>query len=243
MTITVYTFIYNEEVILPYFLNHYSKFVDKIIVYDNMSTDNSINILKDWKDTPIEIRTMDTKDTFDEETLMDLRNNCWKDDTSDYIIVCDVDEFIYNEDIRTFLKKHSFMDYFTPSGYHMIGNKTPKDTTKQLTDVIKKGVEDVNYGKNVLFKRVNVKETYYAPGAHLSSFVGKKPLINCTTDKLKLLHYKWLSPEYVLSNYKRNQQRMSEHSKENNWGLHYFLTDEEILNKFNNYKKQSKKVI
>ena len=46
MKIHLYSVCYNEEIILPYYLNHYSKFVDKITVYDNFSTDSSVEILK-----------------------------------------------------------------------------------------------------------------------------------------------------------------------------------------------------
>ena len=50
MKITLYTICYNEQEMLPYFLNHYSKMVDKIVVYDNQSTDNSRQILESFKD-------------------------------------------------------------------------------------------------------------------------------------------------------------------------------------------------
>ena len=46
MTITLYTLLYNEEHILPYFLKHYSQYVNKIVVHNNQSTDTSIQILK-----------------------------------------------------------------------------------------------------------------------------------------------------------------------------------------------------
>ena len=55
MKITLYTICYNEQEMLPYFLNHYSKMVDKIVVYDNYSTDNSRQILESFKDCEIEI--------------------------------------------------------------------------------------------------------------------------------------------------------------------------------------------
>lgn len=239
MRITLYTFLYNEEEILPYFLKHYSTMVDKIVVYDNKSTDNSIQILKDWKDCEIELREYDTNDQLDELSLLDLKNNCWKDDKSDYIIVCDVDELLYHTNFKEFIKKNSMVDYFTPSGYHMIGDEIPTDYTKQIYDIIQYGTEDVNYGKNILFKRSNVLETYYAPGAHLSSFKGTGRLINCTTDQLKLLHYKWLSPDYVIKKYLHYQERRSEHSKEMGWGIHYELTPDQIVEKYNELKNNS----
>ena len=55
MKVTLYTICYNEQEMLPYFLNHYSKMVDKIVVYDNQSTDNSRKILESFKDCELEI--------------------------------------------------------------------------------------------------------------------------------------------------------------------------------------------
>jgi len=47
MTIDVFTTCYNEEIILPYFIRHYKQFARNITIYDNMSTDNSINIIEE----------------------------------------------------------------------------------------------------------------------------------------------------------------------------------------------------
>jgi glycosyltransferase involved in cell wall biosynthesis len=240
MTITLYTFLYNEENILPYFLKHYSQFVNKIVVYNNMSTDSSLEILNNWKDCEIEIRDFSTDNQYDEKTLMQLKNNCWKDNTdSDYIIVCDADELLYHPNILEFIKDRSYIDYYTPSGYHMIGDEIPRDYSKQIYDIIKNGTYDNNYDKNVLFKRKNVLETNYAPGAHLSSFQGTKRLINCTTDEIKLLHYKWLSPEYVIDKHINYKERTSEHSKSKAWGIHYTLSKEKMIEDYNNLKNKS----
>lgn len=46
-TTTVITIIYNEEYLLPFWLNHHKKLFDNIIIIDYESTDNSIQIIKD----------------------------------------------------------------------------------------------------------------------------------------------------------------------------------------------------
>ena len=243
MTITVYTFLYNEEDILPYFLKHYSQFVDKIVVYNNMSTDNSIEILNNWKDCEIEIRDFDTNNQYDEGTLMKLKNECWKECESDYVIVCDMDELLYHPDIKNFIQKQSYVDYFTPSGYDMIGDEVPTDYSKQIYEIIQNGTENVGYSKNVLFKRKDVLETNYSAGAHMSSFQGTKRLVNCTTDHLKLLHYKWLSVDYGVGKNTHYNDRTSTHSRNNNWGIHYTFKKEKMVKIYNEIKNKSKKII
>jgi hypothetical protein len=244
MRITLYTFCYNEQEILPYFLKHYSTFVDKIIVYNNNSTDNSIQILNDWKECEIEIRDYSTNNQYDEKTIIDLKNNCWKDNTdSEYIIVCDTDELLYHPNIMEFIKKQPFTDYFTPTGYHMIGDEIPTDYTKQIYDIIKVGTPDNQYNKNVLFRRINLLETNYTPGCHTSYFKGAGRLINCEVPELKLLHYKWLSFDYVYNKHTHYGKRRSEHSINNGWGGHYGLDKNKMIDDFNKLKQNSSKIL
>lgn len=243
MTINLYTFLYNEEHILPYFLKHYSKYVNKIVVYNNQSTDNSVKILNDWKECEIEIIEYNTDNHYDEQTLIDLKNNCWKGDDSDYVIVCDVDELLYHPNLDEFIKKQPYVDYFTPTGYHMMGEEIPTDYTKQIYEIIKNGTPDNQYNKNVLFKRENVTDTNYSPGAHGSRFNGITKLINCEDHDLKLLHYKWLSPEYVADKHIHYGERRSQDTINKGWGVHYGLTRDKILNDFNKLKEQSTVII
>jgi len=49
MKIHAYIIAWNEEKILPFTLDYYSKFCEKIYIYDNMSTDNSDKIYKKYE--------------------------------------------------------------------------------------------------------------------------------------------------------------------------------------------------
>jgi glycosyltransferase involved in cell wall biosynthesis len=48
MKIHVYIISYNEEKLLPFTLDYYSTFCEKIFVYDNYSTDSSDEIYKKY---------------------------------------------------------------------------------------------------------------------------------------------------------------------------------------------------
>ncbi len=245
MTITLYTLMYNEEQILPYFLKHYSKYVNKIVVRNNQSTDNSIQILKNWKDCEIEIIDFTTDNHYDERALTDFRNNCWKDgDNSDYVIVCDMDELLYHPDLISYLKKNNDVDYFTPIGYDMIGNEIPTDYDKQIYEIIKTGVPNPNYNKSILFKRNTIMDTGYGVGAHTSNFIGVNDLnkMNYNND-LKLLHYKWLSSDYVINKHTLYGNRRCEDSIKNKWGVHYTYNTETIINSYNYMKNISKVIV
>ena len=50
MRIYAYAICWNEEIMLPYYLHHYEKFVEKIIIYDNNSKSKLINLINLYKD-------------------------------------------------------------------------------------------------------------------------------------------------------------------------------------------------
>jgi len=245
MKITLYTICYNEQEMLPYFLNHYSKMVDKIVVYDNQSTDNSRQILESFKDCEIEIIDYDTDNQYSEESQTNLRNNCWKNDTdSNYIIVVDIDEIIYHPKFREFLRNNGTVDCFKPVGYDMIGDDIPTDHNKQIYEIVKTGTLNTMYSKVALFRRKNILETNFTYGSHFSSFTGDKPLmIHESKGDLKLLHYKCLSYEYVVKKHNDYSKRRSEFSKKHGLGFHYDFGRDKILDEFNKLKDSSTQVI
>ena len=94
LKIWVYTFCYNEELILPYVIEYWKPYATKVIVYDNGSTDKSVEILKkyDW----IEVRKYDTNNTFDPEKIQQYKSVCYQESIgqADYVMVCDIDEVL-----------------------------------------------------------------------------------------------------------------------------------------------------
>ncbi len=100
MIVHVHVLCWNEEVLIPYFLDHYS-FADKIILYDHESDDNSLDLLSD----NVEVKTYSTGGEIRDDIWIDIKNNCWKTSRgeADFVIVCDMDEFLYHPNMRDFL--------------------------------------------------------------------------------------------------------------------------------------------
>jgi hypothetical protein len=245
MRITLYTICYNEQEMLPYFLNHYSKIVDKIVVYENNSTDDSRKILDSFTGCEIEIIDFDTNNQYSEEKQTDIRNNCWKNDTtSDYIIVVDIDEIIYHPKFREFLRNKRNIDCFKPVGFDMIGDEIPTDSNKQIYEIIKTGTLNTMYSKVALFKRKNVTDSNFTFGSHFSSFKGIKDLVTYQSKgNLKLLHYKCLSYDYVTIKHSNYSKRRSDFSKKNGLGYHYDFGKDKILEEFIKLKDSSTEII
>ena len=51
--IHAYFLCYNEANILPHLLKHYLSFCEKVVILDNHSTDNSVEIVKSFENTEV----------------------------------------------------------------------------------------------------------------------------------------------------------------------------------------------
>jgi hypothetical protein len=242
LNITLYTICYNEEIIIPFFIEHYKKFVNKIVVYDNYSTDNSRKILSSYTDINIIIKDYDSQNQIRDDLYLEIKNNCWKEDNSDFVIICDMDEFIYSENLIDFFNLNSNYDAFIPYGYEMVSDVLPDVKNLNIFSQIGYGVPFTNYSKLCIFKPNKVKEINYEAGCHYNDIIPKNLLIYNQTD-LKLLHYKHLNLNYVINKHLNYKERLSINNIEQNWGVHYTWDELKITEEFTKLIKNKTKII
>jgi hypothetical protein len=248
MKITVYTVCFNEQLMLPHFLNHYSRIANRIVLYDNQSTDNSMSLARTYPNT--EIHTFDTNGRFSELTLMSIREKCWKNDNADYVIVCDVDEFLFcdNTDFRDFLSSRSEYSVFQPLGFEMVADQFPKDYTHSIHDQVQVGVYSRGYSKMVLFDPKRIAAMNFSPGSHYARPIGRhvniyradRRLGKTAGYDLKLLHYKNLGFEYRESRHRCLAKRLPVDAlRTRGYGFHYALEKDEQLAQFRKLRRRA----
>jgi glycosyltransferase involved in cell wall biosynthesis len=234
MKLHVYTVCFNEERMLPYFLEHYARWASKIVVYDNMSTDRSAEIIRSWPNT--EIIPFDTDGQLQELRLTEIRSNCWKGDDADYVIVCDVDEFLHVDDLPEFLAAQPEIDVFEALGFNMIARRFPSDYSRSLLDQVRRGSFAGNYCKMMLFKPRSVHAMNYGPGSHTASPEGSAPLrVLRATDhagRLRLLHYKYLSLDYLVDRHTTLAGRLGTEYSTHGYAFHYLDSRLRSLRKY-----------
>ena len=233
MSIYTYIFCWNEEKILPFTLDHYSQFSDRIFLLDNYSTDKSVKIARKYsKVTVIPISCEEEEEnTYDEFKSAKLRSSIYKDEIygfgavgkADWAILVDADEFVYHPNLKEILKKYKEQGVSIPrlAGYDMFSKEFPTHTEGELlTTKIKRGFESLSESKPVLIDPNRV-EVRFSVGAHFHSEVRGSAYPSVNAD-IKLLHYKNLSKDYVVSRYKQLAPRSSCTNKANKFGEHWY---------------------
>ena len=223
--IEVFTITWNEEYLLPYFFQHYD-WADKIIVYDNESTDNTINIIQ--SNPKAELRTYKTNNQMDNVALQYIKNNCWKGSKADWVIVCDADEFLVGHEILPQYAKQKVV--FKPQGYNIVGKAGENPP-------INRGYKDHNFSKMVCFSP-RIKEINYQVGSHHAAPVG-----GVVVDQMKLLHYMWLSAEFIIDRWARKSVRRCQNDINHRFGWHYEATEEQIRQMYNHVLMAAKPIL
>jgi len=71
MQIELYAVAWNEEKIIEYFLRYYSAFCDKIVIYDNESTDRTPEIVRSYPNT--ELRSWSSNNQINENLYLVMK--------------------------------------------------------------------------------------------------------------------------------------------------------------------------
>jgi len=157
---------------------------------------------------------------FNDRAHLEIKNNCWKGSTADFVITCDCDEFLYTENLvdKLMLLKSQGVTLPTVAGYNMYCEYFPGDYTIPIMQQVKTGVRALHFDKQIIFSP-RLKEINFSPGAHACAPQGK--LIRNNSVELKLLHYKYLGYDGVRNRHEHYNLRMSDYNKKNGYGAEY----------------------
>ena len=203
MKIDLYTYCYNDELMMPFFLEYYLPLVDRVTILEHGSTDNTLKVIQSYakQDGP-DIRVIHTgMTTWDWDAGAWYRHNIWKESSYDLIMWSDLDEIIYRHDLRDFLEKDNY-DIYKMEGYEMVSPYFPKKGTSILD--IKTGMKAVLMNKFLIWR----------PKADIS-FIDAHT-IKPTKDKvsngdIKVLHYKHVGVDSLV---KRSQDILARTPKD-----------------------------
>lgn len=231
--ITIFAPVYNEDKIIWHFINHYRKRFPNcnIVFYNNMSDDYTIPIIVDNGCSFIDY---DTNNQICDSKYLEIKNNCWKNSETDWVLVCDADEFLDINENQLKEEENNGTTIIKSSSYHMI-NHNNDFKIENITH----GVRAENHDKLLLFNKRYIKDINYEPGCHRSNPIGN---VKFNTNEYIMYHYKFLNLDYTLYRYELFSKRLSPENKKNNWGFHYTWAKDKIISEYNQMLKSSVKL-
>lgn len=241
LKIHIYTVTFNEQHFVKNFLEAY-KGAERIVAYDNQSTDNTVELLS--KDPRVEVRSWDSGSQIRDDKYLEIKNNCWKESKglADWVIVVDFDEIFCRAEHNNYnLSRFSLdLEYpydegyniIKPFGYNMISLYSPLGAKGHPYDYSKNAVYHWPQEKCCCFRPDQLKEINFVPGCHaiFPEPVGEERIL--FTPEYKLLHFKHWNIDLYMEKMRISASRMSEINLKNGWGGHYLW---EPQKHFDNY--------
>lgn len=233
--ITIYVLTYNEDIKLPFFIKHYRKRFPKcnIVIYDNYSTDNTENIALN---NNCQIIKYNTNNQLSDSKYLEIKNHCWKNAETDWVVVCDCDEFLDIDTDQLEKEHHLGTNIIKGYGWQMINMNVDSYNLDEMTY----GIRNSFYDKCILFNKKYISEINYRAGCHKCKPIGKKIQLNYK--KYNLFHFHNINENYIVDRHKIMTERMSELNKKLGWGIEYFMTRDEIKDEFESMRKNAVQV-
>jgi Glycosyl transferase family 2 len=179
---------------LGFLFRHYDPLVQRFVVYDDGSTDDSLEILR--SNPKVEVRPTPPYSDPDSRILSgtSILECCWKESrgVADWVIVTDIDEHLYHHrDLEGYLKtcKERGVTIIPALGYQMLAEEFPKEGI-WLCRSVTMGAPWHKMNKLNIFAPDEIESTNYQPGRHRAALVGN--VVAPARDELLLLHYKFL---------------------------------------------------
>jgi hypothetical protein len=219
---------------LPFFFLHYDKLVERYVIYDDGSSDNSREILRlnpkvELRPTP---RYSDPGSRV--ASQLALLETCWKESRgiADWVIVTDIDEHLYHPDMYRYLAqcRAQGVTIIPALGYQMLSHQFPEHKTL-LCNSLSRGACDSLYSKLNIFSPNEIDATNYTPGRHTAAPTGR--VVLPARDEVILLHYRYLDFERVRKRYQLLATRHFKADIAMGWGSQYSWSSEQLREAWN----------
>jgi len=206
---------------LRFFFRHYDRFVTRYVIFDDGSTDGSIELLRSNPRVELHRFVRSDPESFC-LSEQELSNECWRSSSSsaDWVIVTDIDEHLYHPQMPTLLSRYKELGItLVPAlGYQMISEQFPHDD-ELLCETRFRGAPWPHMCKLSLFDPAAITAINYDPGRHLARPEGH--LVLPERDEVLLLHYKFLGFERMRARHGELLSGLGTKDIANNWGHQY----------------------
>lgn len=205
----VFILCHNEQALLPETIAHYRTRIPDcdITIYDNMSTDNSVEIAKAHGCNIIQwVSPVHGSGQIDDNEYVNIKNNCWKHVASGWVIVIDMDEWLCVTQTDLDNEKNEGVTILKVVGLNMIGDSKTVDLSDINLHEIRNYILFESESKSLCFFKGAIDEMNYTLGAHKCNPVGR---VKYSTHRYINKHMSQLGVEFYTNKMKERFKRVA----------------------------------
>jgi hypothetical protein len=219
--IHLYCLCWNEMAMLPHFFQHYETLVDRYFVFDDGSTDGSLDLLR--QHPKVSLRRFEVEGDSFVANARAFYDSAWHESRgrAHWVLLVNIDEHLYHPQGRDYFRRSLRKGYtvLPAKGYEMVSDSFPgREAALHIT--VKNGIPSDFLNKLCAFQPDAITHIGYGVGRHQAAPRGRVIAPPCA--ELKLLHYKFLGVSYVIERYAQLRERMRQGDRDRQWGRHYF---------------------
>lgn len=238
MRIELITVVYNEEILLPLFLNHYS-WVDQIhVILDSDTNDSTREILKN---STAKVYELSFPDMMDAEIKQKKIHSIYNGLECDWAIIADCDEFIFPFNLKEGVRDVLFRangNYMRAFMWPVYRHRTDSDinTSDPIYIQRRHGDKDWSNGYNSAY----IKPCIGKPSAKINWYLGCHNIISGvdlkeSSEYLQGAHWKMADPQLAITRrIKNGRDRQSKVNLACNYQVHdHKITEQQIIDECN----------
>ena len=237
MRIEVFTFCWNEMDVLPFAVDYWRRYASHVTVFDNGSTDGSIEFMQQHGDL-ITVEHWETGNQINDQILLDTKNEAWKRarGSADLVVMADMDEMLIPMGNELQRMKDGGYTICMPRWFALMSNEVPTHEDGKLLHEIRPYAVQAA-AKAIVFDPNKIENMRYEPGAHQCQPEG---YVKWFEGGIYCLHTDHnFSLESKINRYRQMNARMSALNREKGWGIHYGFPEEHLRKWWDEQWKQA----